>query len=374
MMLVGLTIGWSFTNVGAVADPLAAAYATPLAMVGALTTALFLAHGVMQFPSGRAADRFGARPVILTALGLELAGSALALPTAEPAVAICGRAVTGLGTGLAFVAASDYLRVRGGSAVSQGAFGGSVMAGGALALAFVPLLENAMDWRAPYLSAGSLAAIALAAVLMAPGTRPAGLHRDLGRLSVVARDRSLLPLAAVHMGSLGIYTVLFVWLVTLLERAGGYSNETAGAVTAVALATAIAARPFGGWLIRRRPDRIRGLLAASVTGGALSTLALVPAQPLALVTLAAAIMGLAAGIGFAPVLAEVARLRPDAPAAAVGWVHTLGNSASIVGTPLFGLAFSLPGDGRIAFVIGALLWAAPLGVLYGRISPRLARA
>ena len=74
-------------------------------------------------------------------------------------------------------------------------------------------------------------------------------------------------------------------------------------------------------------------------------------------------MGFSAGIAFAPVFVEAARLRPDAPGAAVGWVNTLGNIVPMVGVPLLGLAFSLPGDGRIGFVVGACLWATPLLLL-----------
>jgi hypothetical protein len=47
-------------------------------------------------------------------------------------------------------------------------------------------------------------------------------------------------------------------------------------------------------------------------------------------------------------------------------VNTLGNAVEVVGTPLLGLAFSLPGDGRIGFAAAALLWAAPLLVLLPR--------
>jgi predicted MFS family arabinose efflux permease len=165
------------------------------------------------------------------------------------------------------------------------------------------------------------------------------------------------------MASLGLYAVIFAWIVTLLERAGGYSNETAGAATAAALLTGIVGRPLGGWLVRRRPDRARAVMGASLLGGAAATLLLVPAGPLPLVIVATALIGLAAGVGFAPVFGEAARLRPDAPGAAVGWVNTLGNAVAVAGTPLLGLAFSLPGDGRIGFAAAALLWALPLVVL-----------
>jgi hypothetical protein len=40
-----------------------------------------------------------------------------------------------------------------------------------------------------------------------------------------------------------------------------------------------------------------------------------------------------------------------------------GNVVIVVGTPLVGLAFSLPGDGRIGFLVAAALWLAALAAL-----------
>jgi hypothetical protein len=62
-------------------------------------------------------------------------------------------------------------------------------------------------------------------------------------------------------------------------------------------------------------------------------------------------------VSFAPSLAAAARLRPDAPAAAVGLVNMLAAVTILVGTPLLGLSFSLPGDGRIGFLVVAVLCA-----------------
>ena len=52
------------------------------------------------------------------------------------------------------------------------------------------------------------------------------------------------------------------------------------------------------------------------------------------------------------------RARPDAPGAAVGLVNMVAALTILVGTPLVGITFSLPGDGRIGFVVLAALWAA----------------
>jgi hypothetical protein len=76
------------------------------------------------------------------------------------------------------------------------------------------------------------------------------------------------------------------------------------------------------------------------------------------VVVASAAAGLAAGIPFASAFAGAARTRPDAPGAAVGLVNMCAAVTVLVGTPLLGLTFSLPGDGRIGFVIVGALWAS----------------
>ena len=72
-------------------------------------------------------------------------------------------------------------------------------------------------------------------------------------------------------------------------------------------------------------------------------------MPLGVSTLGALVLGLDAGLPFAVIFAAAQRLRPDAPGAAIGLVNGSPFSTILVGTPLAGLAFDLPGDGRLAF-------------------------
>jgi predicted MFS family arabinose efflux permease len=74
-------------------------------------------------------------------------------------------------------------------------------------------------------------------------------------------------------------------------------------------------------------------------------------------------MGLAAGLPFAVIFAAAQRARPDAPAAAVALVNACAILTILVGTPLAGLAFELPSDGRLAFAAIAALAALALLVL-----------
>src|SRR5436190_268668 len=186
---LALSPGWNVANVGAVADSLADAYGVSLAVVGLLTTALFLTHAAFQIPAGRLCDRFGARRVGAAGLAITAVASAGTLAWREAAFAIALRAVAGVGTALSFVAGSDYVRSTVGSAVAQGFYGAVSMAGGGLALALVPHWQS---WRAPFVSAVVVATAGLAVVAAAPRERP----RPPLAASAPLRDRRLAPLAA----------------------------------------------------------------------------------------------------------------------------------------------------------------------------------
>ena len=146
----------------------------------------------------------------------------------------------------------------------------------------------------------------------------------------------------------------------LLEREGA-SAAAAGVAAGLVLFAGIVTRPAGGWLAAHGAGRRVAVLG--VAGVACGSAALALGGPLWLSTAAALVLGLGAGLPFAVVFAAAQRLRPDAPAAAMAAVNATAILAILVGTPLAGLAFDLPGDGRIAFATIAALSAGSLVVL-----------
>jgi MFS family permease len=342
-----VTPGWNVANVGAVATRVSHDYGVRLAVVGLFTTALFLTHAALQVPMGRVCDRIGARLVGAAGLAVVAAASLTALAWREAWFAIALRGVAGVGTAASFVAGSEYVRATLRTPAWQGLWGAASMAAGGLALALVPLWGS---WRAPFATAALVALIGVAVVVLAP-REPA--HSSVRRGLPSLRDRRLLPLAAMHTASFGLSVVIGNWVVTLLERAGGESSRVAGVAGGLVLLLGLVSRPLGGRLMDR-PAIVR----ASFVVGAAAVALLAVAKPLPLAVAAAALAGLAAGIPFAPAFAGAQRLRPDAPAAAVGAVNMAAAVTILVGTPLLGLAFSLPGDGRIGFLVVAALWAA----------------
>jgi predicted MFS family arabinose efflux permease len=165
------------------------------------------------------------------------------------------------------------------------------------------------------------------------------------------------------MASFGFSIVLGNWVVPLLTRAADYSEGLAGGVGSLILAAGVVSRPLGGWIARTHPTRIKAALTASFAASAAGTVILAVAGPPALSALGALLLGLAAGIPFAASFGAAARVRPDAPAAAIAMVNMAANLLIVVATPLVGLSFALPGDGRLGFVVTAALWLAAVLVV-----------
>jgi MFS family permease len=361
---LGLATGWNISNTGAIAVQLSHRYGVGLATIGLFTTALFATHLTVQIPGGRASDRFGARRAGLAALVVIAAFSAASAIAPAAWLAIVTRALTGIGTGVSFIAGSAYVRAVGGSPAAQGVFGGVGLAGGGFALALVPQAERLVGWRAPYVTAAAIALAGLALLAAAPADeRRERPQREEGLRAGVLLDRRLYRLAILYSASLGLSVTVGNWVVTLLDRHGGLSKGAAGAVGSLTLALGIVTRPLGGWVLREHPVHARLAVGASLAGGAAGTALLAVARPPEVAALGAALVGIAAGIPFSPAFTGAALLRPDSPAAAVGLVNGSAAAVILAGTPLLGLAFGLPGDGRAGFGVAAALWLVALAVL-----------
>lgn len=358
-LALGAASGANILNIGAVPDLVAGSYGVSLATVGLFTTVLLIMHTASQIPGGRAIDRFGARRTGLFALLVAALCSGAAAFTPDPTLLLGARAILGVGTGVAFVAGLDYVRAVGGSALVQGLFGGFSMGGGALALVAVPQLGPSLGWRAPFVFGVSTAV--LAGLLLALGPRDDARRWGASpttALSLVS-DRRLARLALLHTATFGLGLLVANWVVALLVRLD-HSPSAAGAIGALTVGLTMVSRPLGGWVVKNRPDWTRRAVVVSLVAAALGCAGLVAAESTLVAILCATAVGIGAGISFAPVFTGAVRIRPDAPGAAIGVVNMWGTFAVLVATPLLGLAFSLPGEGRIGFLVVAALAAAAL--------------
>lgn len=229
------------------------------------------------------------------------------------------------------------------------------MTGGGLALMIVPALTDATSWRAPYWSAALLAVVAAVPTLFATGLPRVG-HAG----QWVLRDRHLLPLGALQAATFGLAVIAGNWAVPLLERRG-VSSVAAGIAGGLILFAGIVTRPAGGVLAAR--GRRRKLVGLSLVGIAVGAAVLTVEVGYALAVVGAFLLGLAAGLPFAVLFAAAQRMRPDAPGAAIALVNACAVLTILVGTPLAGLAFELPGEGSAAFAVIAALSALSLVAL-----------
>jgi MFS family permease len=352
-----LAVGYNIANVGPAAQVVSDSYGVRLGLVGLLTTALFVTHLVMQIPGGTLVDRRGARTWAGAALAIIAVGNVVALIAASFALGIVARLIAGVGTGIGFVAGSDYVRATVGSTTAQGIYGAAGVGGGGVALVVVPLTTSIFDWRAPYATALIAACIVLASLPLAPRDRRerARAHADAPVADIV-RDRRLYPLAIAHTSSFAFSVILGNWTVSLLEH-DGYGRRLGGAVAALTLLGGFVTRPLGGRAFQRARERAAPLVAASMVAGGAGSVLLLLDIPLAFRILGAAVLGLAAGIPFAVAFSGAQAIRPDAPGAAIGFINSCATLVIAVGAPLVGATFSFAGHGRIGFAVVAGVWA-----------------
>ena len=362
---MGFATGANAANVGAIATRLGGEYGVSLAVVGLFTTALFVTHAAVMIPGGQAIDRFGARRLGVAGLIIIILGNATAMIASETALLIGARVVIGVGTGVGFVAASTYVRAAGGTAFAQGLFGGIATTGGAAALAAVPQLQRWFEWRSPFVFTLALAVTALIALVLAPlrrGRETRGRPVHLRAMLQLIGDRRLHGFAAMQASGFGLSVVVGNWVSTLLEH-HGYTTALASTLGAVTLGLSVISRPLGGWIDRAYPGSTRACVAASLVAGSAACLGLAASGPVVLAVCSAVVLGMASGIPFAPAFTGGANVRPDAPGAAIGLINMSGAVTILVLTPLVGMTFSLPGDGRIGFILIGALWAAALLVV-----------
>ena len=356
---LGLAAGWNISSITTIASSISRDYGIPLATVGFFTTALFVAHAAIQIPGGRLIDRVGAKRMGLIGLSIITVTSALALIAPTVWLGILCRAVMGLGTGISFVAGSDYIRRSGAGPLAQGVYGGIGLAGGGIAIAVVPLVENLVHWRSPFVTSVVVAVVAMALLAVGPHE---GARRHASKPTGAPHERApvqLYRLMVMHICSFGLSVLASNWIVELLKR-HGESKSTAALVGSLTLVAGVISRPLGGWLAVKPWSRTA--IGASIVMGALGCGLLLLAPPLAPAIIGSLLIGLAAGIPFASIFVGAARARPHAPARAVGMTNASGSLIILAGSPIVGATFSLPGAGRIGFAAIALIWAS--GLLY----------
>ena len=165
------------------------------------------------------------------------------------------------------------------------------------------------------------------------------------------------------MATFGLSVVAGNWVVTLLEREG-HGRSVSGVIGGLVLFAGVVTRPAGGLVVRRVPARAWPLVGAEPRSR-LGRRARARRGPAALARGRSPhlLVGLAAGFPFAAVFDMTCAFAPTLRRRRSGFVNGSAVLVILVCTPLAGLTFGLPGDGRIAFLAIGLLWAAALAAV-----------
>jgi MFS family permease len=358
--LMGALVSWNIASVGAAATAVASHYRITLPAVGLFVTVMFAAQVFMQIPAGRLADRIGARNVGLLALVIVVLANLGPLVVPGLVAALAFRFVVGAGLGAGFVAGAAGVRAAGGASMAQGLYGGMAMAGAGAAIAVVGSLAPHLGWQAPFVTGAIVAALGVPFVLLAPNPAP---HAPTDRPAVTAvlRDRRLARISLAQVVTFGFSVIIGNWAVPLLAIHGAGQAGAAG-VGSLTLLGAVLGRPLGGWMTGRAPHWTRKIVATSMLTGGAGTLLLAAGGPVLLGLGGALLVGLSAGVPFGPIYHAAAVVRADAPGVAIAAVTLPAVVAILVGAPLVGVTFDLPGEGRIGFAVLGVCWALAAAV------------
>lgn len=375
-----MTIQQSLATLGRSTVPLiAAAIVADLAIDPALVGVYLAIGSVAGFMTtmgcGGFILRYGA--LRMTQVGMAMLGFGLAVTTPGwlPLFAL-GAFVGGLGQALSTPSSSHLLGRLSPKhlaplvfSIKQTGVPAGLMAAGVVA----PWIVAIADWRTALLVIAALCLLTVATLQPlrerfdidrnpAQPLSPADIRANVA--SVVG-DPALRTMCLAMFSFVGLQTLFTGFFVLYLVRGLGYDLERAGLVFAIAVAVAVPARIFWGWLASRfvRPALLLALLGIAMAASAVLTAIIAPTWPTWVATLVAAALSVTGVSWHGVLLAEVARLSPPGRiGATTGAVLAFGDAGALVLPLLFSGALTLSGEYGPGFLIGGAL-ALAVGLL-----------
>ena len=380
LALGAMTVQQSLATLGRSTVPLiAAAIVADLAIDPALVGVYLAIGSVAGFMTtmgcGGFILRYGA--LRMTQVGMAMLGFGLAVTTPGwlPLFAL-GAFVGGLGQALSTPSSSHLLGRLSPKhlaplvfSIKQTGVPAGLMAAGVVA----PWIVAIADWRTALLVIAALCLLTVAALQPlrerfdidrnpAQPLSPADIRANVA--SVVG-DPALRTMCLAMFSFVGLQTLFTGFFVLYLVRGLGYDLERAGLVFAIAVAVAVPARIFWGWLASRfvRPALLLALLGIAMAASAVLTAIIAPTWPTWVATLVAAALSVTGVSWHGVLLAEVARLSPPGRiGATTGAVLAFGDAGALVLPLLFSGALTLSGEYGPGFLIGGAL-ALAVGLL-----------
>jgi len=216
-LLMGISLGFIFMNIPPALDRLMDLYGASYLQISILISTLFWSHALMQVPAGMIGDRLGIRPTLFMGLCSICLGNVVPILSPHLGPALVGRVITGIGTGLSFVATMKLIALSAPSeriGVFLGYFGSSFSLGGILAYVLIPSLIK-FHWEWTYVPAVGMNLSLILWLWALPSKRVFQIAKPLP-LSQVFRLREGWVLGAYHALSWGAMINLGSWLPSLL--------------------------------------------------------------------------------------------------------------------------------------------------------------
>ena len=245
---------------------------SPVALVGVVIAAFFLAAIFVQYPIGRLSDRIGRRPVQLGGLLTFAVASAVFAVIATPIAALLVRGLQGAGAGVVDVANNATV----GEVVApsqQGRAYGTLFGSRTVGLAIGPFIGGlvgmgGMRWL--FVAAALASLLACLPVLVAvPKTRAIHPQVNVPRV-VLWRDRSVLGVIMGYVAAglvIGVYEVCWSLLLHL-RGATGWQIGLSWTLFAVPFA---AMSVPGGWLVDHFDRRYLAAASTLMSAGFAAT-------------------------------------------------------------------------------------------------------
>jgi nitrate/nitrite transporter NarK len=369
-IIMGLNLGIIFMNIPPALDELMIFYNVSYTRISLLISSLLWSHALMQVPAGMITDRWGVRRTLFLSLICMIFGHILPIAFPPLELAILGRVIAGIGTGLSVASTMKLVALYapgGRVGTYQAFFGGFFSIGSIVAYLLIPrLLPVGWQWVYifPLMTCFFLLVI-LGMLDVKLDYTGAFASLNLGK---VFRVQEGWVLGVYHALSFGSILTLGNWVPSLLAEVWGEVTtvQFAWGGALVMLVSGIGRLSGGVILFRFRPLSI--VNASIVILFAVFLGIFVIPSPGFVLTLAL-LAAWFASINFGALFHVASQITPpESYATMFGLINFLANMGAMVFTVMFGLIKDSTGTFTWGFAVLAFLCLS--AYLAGRISFR----
>jgi len=335
---------------------------------GLLSTALFTSYMATTLLTTGLAEQLGPKRMVGTGLAVSAAGTVAFAVAPNYAVALTAKAIQGIGSALAFVAAARYLAGLYGNRRNHfalGLYGGGFPLGSALALLAMPPLASALGgWRGAFWAEAAF--VSASAVLWWRAPSVPRVTRS-GSIRDALRCPNCWWTSLQHAAGFGMAIASGTWITVYLLREFRLPLELSGLLGSLLLVLAVLARPLGGLLLAREhmpTRRVMRIGDLAIVAGVV--LLAIPDRPLAVALGGAVLVGIGVGLPYSAVFNTAAASLPAAPGAAQGLAAIGGTAGVMIGAPAMGYAVQTYGFWSAWLCVGLVSVIALVGTAFMR--------